>query len=58
MAEISLPKLATDDPDGFYKAKVMTARFFMERLLPQATAHFQAVMAGGKTMMAFEDAAF
>ena len=58
MAEISLPKLATDDPDGFYKAKVMTARFFMERLLPQATAHFQAVMAGGKTMMAFEEAAF
>ncbi len=58
MAEVSLPRLEKDDPDGFYKAKVMTARFFMERLLPQATAHFQAVMAGGKTMMAFEDAAF
>ena len=56
MAEIALAK--KDDPDGFYKAKLGTARFFMERLLPQATAHFQAVMAGGKTMMAFEDAAF
>ncbi len=54
MAEISLPK----QDDAFYKAKVTTARFFMERLLPQATAHFQAVMAGGKTMMAFEDASF
>ena len=58
MAEISLPKLGEGDHDGFYKAKVTTARFFMERMLPQATAHFQAVMAGGKTMMAFEDASF
>ena len=58
MAEISLPKLGAEDYDGFYKAKVTTARFFMERMLPQATAHFQAVMAGGKTMMAFEDASF
>jgi len=56
MAEIALAK--KDNADGFYKAKLGTARFFMERLLPQATAHFQAVMAGGKTMMAFEDAAF
>ncbi len=54
MAEISLPK----QDDAFYKAKVSTARFFMERLLPEATAHFQAIMAGGKTMMAFEDASF
>ncbi|HEY5363812.1 MAG TPA: acyl-CoA dehydrogenase C-terminal domain-containing protein, partial [Aestuariivirga sp.] len=53
MAEISLPK---QNEDAFYKAKVLTARFFMERLLPEATAHFQAIMAGGKTMMAFEDA--
>ena len=35
-----------------------TARFFMERLLPQTGALFAAIMAGGKTMMAFEDAAF
>ncbi|MEO9167227.1 MAG: acyl-CoA dehydrogenase C-terminal domain-containing protein, partial [Aestuariivirga sp.] len=55
MAEISLPK---QNDDAFYKAKVFTARFFMERLLPEATAHFQAIMAGGKTMMAFEDASF
>jgi alkylation response protein AidB-like acyl-CoA dehydrogenase len=55
MAEISLPK---QNEDSFYKAKVLTARFFMERLLPEATAHFQAIMAGGKTMMAFEDASF
>ena len=54
MAEISLLK----QDDAFYKAKVSTARFFMERLLPKATAHFQAIMAGGKTMMTFEDASF
>ena len=67
MAEISLEKTAhatsghdgTDpDPDGFYKAKVLTARFYMERILPESGALLSKVMAGGKTMMAFEEAAF
>jgi alkylation response protein AidB-like acyl-CoA dehydrogenase len=58
MAEISLAKAETDDPDGFYRAKIGTARFFVARLLPQAGALFQAIMAGGKTMMEFEEAAF
>ncbi len=58
MAEVSLPKLGADDPDGFYAAKVATARFFTERLLPQTSGLFAAVMAGGKSMMAFEEAAF
>lgn len=57
MAEVSLPHLA-DDPDGFYAAKVGTARFFMERLLPQTSGLFSAIMAGGKSMMAFDEAAF
>jgi butyryl-CoA dehydrogenase len=55
MAENSLPKA---EEDGFYRAKVSTARFFMERLLPQTGALAQAIAAGGKTMMAFEETAF
>jgi butyryl-CoA dehydrogenase len=55
MAENSLPKA---EQDSFYRAKLGTARFFMERLLPQTSALAQAISAGGKTMMAFEDAAF
>jgi butyryl-CoA dehydrogenase len=55
MAEISLPQV---DSDPFHKAKVLTAKFYMERLLPQTGALLSAIMAGGKTMMAFEEAAF
>ncbi len=55
MAEDCLPKA---EQDGFYRAKVGTARFFMERLLPQTGALLQAITSGSRTMMAFEDAAF
>ncbi len=58
MAEISLPQAGAGDPDGFYAAKVATARFYMQRLLPQTSALFSSIMAGGKSMMAFADAAF
>lgn len=60
MAEISLPRAGDPgaDPTGFYAAKVATAKFYMERLLPQTSGLFAAIMAGGKTMMAFDDAAF
>ncbi|MGE5517222.1 MAG: acyl-CoA dehydrogenase C-terminal domain-containing protein [Bacteroidota bacterium] len=55
MAEISLPKA---EEDSFYAAKVNTARFFMDRILPQTSALFSQIMAGGKSMMAFDEAAF
>ena len=58
MAEISLPKAGAADADGFYAAKIGTARFYMQRLLPQTSGLYAAIMAGGKSMMAFEDAAF
>jgi alkylation response protein AidB-like acyl-CoA dehydrogenase len=67
MAEVSLAKTAgaTDkhdgvdpDPDGFYKAKVLTARFYFERVLPETSSLLAKIMAGGKTMMAFDEAAF
>ena len=67
MAEISLAKTATatdqhdgtgPDPDGFYKHKVLTARFYYERILPETSSLVAKIMAGGKTMMAFEEAAF
>ena len=34
MAEVALAKQG-DDPDGFYAAKIATARFFADRLLPR-----------------------
>ncbi len=57
MAEISLPRI--DGENGrFYRAKVDTARFFMDRLLPQSGALFSSIMAGGDSTMAFDDEAF
>ncbi len=57
MAQIALTKL-DDDPDGFYKAKVGTARFYMQKLLPQTGALLSSILAGSKAMMSFDEAAF
>ncbi len=47
--EVALPKAGTtEDSDGFYKAKVNTAKFFMERVLPQTSSLFAGIMAAEK----------
>ncbi len=48
---------AETDP-AFYKAKLATAAFFFERILPQAGACFLAIKAGKHSTMALEEAAF
>ncbi|WP_424933283.1 acyl-CoA dehydrogenase C-terminal domain-containing protein [Amaricoccus macauensis] len=59
MAETAQLKLTEgDDPDGFYAAKIATARFYMERVLPQSGALLSQIMAGGGSMMALDEAAF
>ncbi|SHL07730.1 acyl-CoA dehydrogenase C-terminal domain-containing protein [Halomonas caseinilytica] len=40
----------TDDA-AFYRAKINTARFYYERLLPRTRAHAQMVQAGGESLM-------
>ncbi|WP_260924908.1 acyl-CoA dehydrogenase C-terminal domain-containing protein [Novosphingobium sp. 9] len=39
---------------GFYKAKITTAQFFFDRILPQATAAFLAIKSGKASMMALD----
>ena len=56
-AAIALPREATDDT-GFYAVKVTTARFYMQRLLPQTGGLLAAIMAGKQTVMALDDAVF
>ncbi len=58
MAEVAQAKIAAGEDDAFHQGKIATARFFMERLLPETSARFSMVMAGGKSMMAFPDEAF
>jgi len=57
MVQIALPK-AEGDSTGFYKAKIGTAKFFFDRMLPESGARLSAIMAGGKSMMEFDEAAF
>jgi len=54
-AEDCLPKAGQD---AFYRAKILTARFFVERLLPQTGSLLSAITSGAKTMMEFDEAAF
>lgn len=42
----------------FYDAKIKTATFFFERILPQVSAHFLSIKAGKASMMALEEDAF
>jgi alkylation response protein AidB-like acyl-CoA dehydrogenase len=57
MAQISIEKKGGDD-NAFYAAKIVTARFFMERVLPQTGSLFAAIMSGSSTMMEFPDETF
>ena len=57
-AEVAMAKIAAGETDVFYEGKIATARFFMERLLPETSGRFSALMAGGKSMMTFPDDAF
>ncbi|MCG6657811.1 acyl-CoA dehydrogenase [Halomonas campisalis] len=47
----------TDDA-AFYRAKLNTARFFYQRLLPRTRAHKQAIEAGAESLMALSSEDF
>jgi len=57
MVEVALVKKDADS-DGFYAAKVMTARFYFARLLPESNSLFTTVMAGSDSLMAMPAEAF
>ncbi|MDX3882817.1 MAG: acyl-CoA dehydrogenase C-terminal domain-containing protein [Sphingomonas sp.] len=58
-AKIAAAKLAEGGDDAaFYQAKIATAAFFFDRILPQTSACFLAIKAGKKSMMGLDEAAF
>ncbi len=57
MAEIGREKRGGDEA-LFYQAKVDTARFYFERILPQTGSLYANIMAGSEGMMKFNDEAF
>ncbi len=59
MAKVAAEKLPTaGDKAGFYEAKLKTARFYFQKLMPQANALNLAIMAGAKPVMDFPAEAF
>jgi butyryl-CoA dehydrogenase len=56
-AEVAVARLGGGD-DGFYRAKLDTARFFFERLLPQSGALMASIMAGAGAITEFDENAF
>jgi hypothetical protein len=59
MAVVAQAKLAAGDGDkDFYEAKLHTARFYFQRLLPRADAHRAALESGADNLMAMPEALF
>jgi len=58
-AVVALEKLPNANGDaGFYQGKLTTARFYMERILPQTGGLYAAIKSGKESMMAMPEAAF
>ena len=59
MAEVAYEKRVSNPDDAaFYDAKIVTARFFMEKLLPEVAALWGSIKAGKGAMMALDEAMF
>lgn len=55
MANISIEKQSEED---FYAAKIKTARFYMQKLLPQTASLLTTIKAGSDSLMEFDEAYF
>ncbi|GHD33861.1 acyl-CoA dehydrogenase C-terminal domain-containing protein [Halioglobus pacificus] len=59
MAVLARQKIAAGDGDAsFYEAKLMTAEFYFDRLLPRTRAHKEAMESGSDNLMAMPEAMF
>ena len=59
LAKVATEKLAAGAEDkAFYEAKLVTAKFFMDRVLPDTSALLSKVQAGAETLMKLPAEAF
>jgi len=58
MARTAQAKIASGDADPFYANKLKVGRYFLDRLLPDASSHLAKVKTGAQSMMALEADAF
>ncbi len=60
MVKVAQAKLAEGGADAasFYENKIVTGRYFMERVMPETSAHLARISTGADTMMALPAEAF
>lgn len=58
VAQQKLESGATDRPKAFYEAKLKTASFFMEKMLPETESRFRTIMSGAGPLMGMSDEEF
>ena len=58
MAKAAQAKIAAGDSDPFYGAKLVTGRYYLERVLPDAAAHLAKLKTGAGPVMALGAEAF
>ncbi|MEH6515808.1 MAG: acyl-CoA dehydrogenase C-terminal domain-containing protein [Halioglobus sp.] len=59
MAVLARQKIAQADGDvSFYEAKLMTARFYFDRILPRTLAHKKSLESGAENLMEMPEALF
>jgi len=59
IAEAAIAKLSkANGGDSRYSAKLVAARFFMERMLPETAAHLARIQSGAASMMELPDEVF
>ncbi len=59
MAKVALEKLSDGVPDTkFYQAKLSTAKFFYQKLLPRTQMHAAAIASGAEAVMELDEDAF
>ena len=58
-ALIAIRKLDEGVSDvDFYEAKIITARFYVEHILPRSNSYLQSILAGSETIMALKEEQF
>jgi acyl-CoA dehydrogenase len=58
MAKVALDKIAGGDTTPYLSSKLVTGRFFMERMLPETSVHLARIQTGSDTTMELPAEAF
>jgi hypothetical protein len=58
MVKAAQTRIAAGDTAPYLKSKLVTARFFMERMLPETASHLVRIQAGAAAVMELPADAF